>query len=87
MAVEFIVHEFSLGDVDDPEIYASQPIWDWQQTEAGKWVMEHAIETPFWRWNKGSPHAFYYSCIIVARFEDSDATFYKLKYHDYVEKK
>jgi hypothetical protein len=80
MAVEFIVHEFSLGDVDDPELYAAAPIWEWQQTEKGKWVMEHSIEPPYWKWNKGSPQAWYYSCIIVATFEGADATFYKLKY-------
>ena len=83
MAIEFIVHQFSLGDVDDPEIYAAQPIWEWQQSEVGKWVMEHAIETPYWRMNN-STMTYSYSCIIVARFEESDATFYKLKYHDYV---
>ena len=42
------VHVFSVGDVEDPEIYAAQPIWDWQQTDAGKFVMEHAVETPSW---------------------------------------
>jgi hypothetical protein len=40
------VHTFSVGDVEDPEIYAAGPIWDWQQTDAGKFVMEHAVETP-----------------------------------------
>ena len=41
-----VVHRFRLGDVDDPEIYAAQPIWDWQQTDAGKFVMENAVEPP-----------------------------------------
>ena len=40
------VHVFSVSDVEDPDIYAAQPIWDWQQTDAGKFVMEHAVETP-----------------------------------------
>jgi glycerate-2-kinase len=40
------VHSFTIGDVDDPEIYASQPIWEWQQSDAGKFVMEHAIDVP-----------------------------------------
>lgn len=43
-----VVHRFSIGDVEDPEIYAAQPIWDWQQTDAGKFVMEHAIGDPVW---------------------------------------
>ena len=31
-----IFHQFNLGDVEDPDIYAAQPIWEWQQTEKGK---------------------------------------------------
>ena len=41
-----VVHTFGVGDVEDPEIYAAEPIWQWQQTDAGKCVMEHAIGTP-----------------------------------------
>jgi hypothetical protein len=43
---KIVVHTFGIGDVEDPEIYAAQPIWEWQQTDAGKFVMEHAINTP-----------------------------------------
>jgi hypothetical protein len=45
---EIVVHEFTMGDVDDPDLYAGQPLWEWQQSEIGKWVMEHAVETPSW---------------------------------------
>jgi hypothetical protein len=30
-----IFHEFTLGDVEDPEIYAAQPLCEWQTTEMG----------------------------------------------------
>lgn len=43
---EVTVHEFTIGDVDDPEIYAAQPIWEWQNTERGQWVMANAYEVP-----------------------------------------
>ena len=39
---EIIFHSFSMGDVDDVEIYAAQPIYNWQQTEHGQWVMTNA---------------------------------------------
>lgn len=45
---EVRVHEFSLGDVEDPDLYAAQPLWEWQQTEKGQWVMNNAYETPVW---------------------------------------
>lgn len=31
-----------MGDVDDVDIYAAQPIHEWQQSEQGRWVMENA---------------------------------------------
>lgn len=31
-----------MGDVDDVDIYVAQPIYEWQQTDQGKWVMQHA---------------------------------------------
>lgn len=31
-----------MGDVDDIDIYVAQPIYDWQQTAKGRWVMENA---------------------------------------------
>jgi hypothetical protein len=45
---EIVVHEFTMGDVDDPDLYAGQPLWEWQQSEIGQWVMTNAVETPSW---------------------------------------
>ena len=45
---EVIVHEFTMGDVEDPDLYAAEPLWNWQQSEAGQWVMSHSVETPSW---------------------------------------
>lgn len=43
-----VVHEFSMGDVEDPDLYAADPLIKWEQSEIGQWVMEHAVETPSW---------------------------------------
>lgn len=78
MAVKVLVHRFKLGDVDDPEIYAAQPIYEWQQTEAGKWVMEHSQDT-FWK--RHHDYVTYgYEYVIIATLSESDATWYKLKF-------
>ena len=45
---EVVVHEFTMGDVEDPDLYAAEPLWKWQQSEEGHWVMSHAVETPSW---------------------------------------
>jgi hypothetical protein len=45
---EVVVHEFTMGDVEDPDLYAAEPLWQWQQSEEGQWIMIHAVETPSW---------------------------------------
>jgi hypothetical protein len=45
---EIVVHQFSMGDVEDPDLYAAQPLYEWQQSEAGQWVMKNAADTPTW---------------------------------------
>lgn len=45
---ELVVHEFSMGDVEDPDLYAAEPLWQWQNSEHGQWVMKHAADTPTW---------------------------------------
>jgi len=62
------VHAFSVGDVEDPDIYAAEPIWKWQQTDAGKFVMEHAIETPSYH-QQLDYNSFGYRYAIVAELE------------------
>ena len=45
---ELVVHEFTLGDVEDPDLYAAEPIIKWQRSEMGEWIMNNAIELPSW---------------------------------------
>jgi len=73
------VHEFTMGDVEDPDLYASQPLWEWQQTEQGQWVLEHAVETPFWH-RMTDPGSYGYRYYIIARLSEQDQMFFKLKY-------
>jgi hypothetical protein len=42
-----LVHTLRLGDVEDPDIYAAAPIWDWQQSEQGKWVMSNGFDPTY----------------------------------------
>lgn len=41
------IHQLRISDVEDPELYAAHPIWEWQQTEKGVWVMAHTYEPTF----------------------------------------
>jgi hypothetical protein len=77
--MDVLVHTFKLGDVEDPDIYAAGPIWDWQQSAAGCWVMEHAVEKPYWT-RRTDYQSYGYEFKIVARLSEADAVFFKLKY-------
>jgi len=44
-----VVHRFRMGDVEDPDLYAAEPIYKWEKSDPGKFVMEHAIGQPEWR--------------------------------------
>ena len=76
---DIVVHEFAMGDVEDPDLYAAQPINEWQDSEAGKFVMEHAVEKPYWT-RTVDLHSYGHRYVIVARMRESDQTFFKLKF-------
>jgi hypothetical protein len=76
---KLIVHRFSLGDVEDPEIYAAGPIWDWQQSEAGQFVMANAGEPP--TYHQHFDQFYYgYQYAITAWLADADATYFCLRW-------
>lgn len=73
------VHTIRIGDVEDPDLYVAEPIWKWQQTEAGKWIMENSIPTPSWhRHVDYNTYGYLYS--IRAYLTPKKLTYYKLKY-------
>lgn len=79
ITTEIVVHSFTLSDVDDPDVYAGQPIYEWQQSEAGKWITANAFEKPNWR-RQIDHMTCGYQYIITARLTPKQVTFFKLKY-------
>jgi len=78
-AVTLTVHSFRMGDVEDPEIYAAQPLYEWETSEQGQWVMEHAIEPPIFLFR--TDYASYgYEVTIDARLQEEDATYFRLRW-------
>lgn len=76
---EVTVHEFTIGDVDDPEIYAAQPIWEWQNTERGQWVMANAYEVPIF-YHQQDFATMGHKYVIKAKFMGSALTEWLLRY-------
>lgn len=74
-----VVHRFKMGDVDDPDLYAAQPLYEWEQSEMGQWVMSHAVDQPEWRRNMNIS-LYGYEYVIVAKLTARDYTFWQLKW-------
>ena len=72
------LHQFRMGDVDDVEIYVAQPIYEWQQTPAGKWCMEHAENLHYL--TALDPGSFGYCITITGDLEDKLATEFLLRW-------
>jgi hypothetical protein len=68
-----------MGDVEDPEIYAAGPLFDWQQTEQGQWVMENSVCQPTF-YIEPDMSSMGYRVNVQAEFNEKNATFYSLKY-------
>jgi len=67
-----------MGDVDDVEVYAAQPISEWLQTDQGIWVQERCKDLSWHTYT--NPDSFGYSVILRGSITDKDATEYYLKF-------
>ena len=75
---DVVVHSILMGDVEDPDLFVASPIIDWQQSDAGRFVMEHAVEQPYWhRTTDYTTLGYRYN--IVARLSEQNETFWRLK--------
>ncbi len=78
---EVIVHQFSMGDVEDPDLYAAQPLMEWEQSEAGQWVMKNAADTPTW-YRTADPMSYGYKYQIRAKLMGPALTEWLLRHGD-----
>lgn len=76
---KFVAHNFTVSDVDDPDIYAAEPLYNWEQSECGKWVMKNATEVP--QWQRVIDHnTFGYKYAIIATLREKDYVYWLLKF-------
>ena len=73
------LHTFTMGDVEDPYLYAAFPIAEWQKTEHGQWCMKHAIgESEFFC--RPDPNTYGFRVTVTGELEEKDVTYLKLKW-------
>jgi hypothetical protein len=75
----YIVHTFLLSDVDDPDVYAAGPIFDWERSEAGRWIMKNAIDKPTW-YKQLDTMTYGYKFQIRADLTPEQITYFELKF-------
>lgn len=76
--IKTVVHEFFIGDVEDPVVYSAQPMIEWEKTEHGQWVMENSVTPPVWQ--RTASIDGHYRFTITAVFTESSATYYNLRW-------
>lgn len=73
------VHQIRLSDVEDPDIWVADHIYLWQKSDAGKFVMEHAQDQPYWV--QHVDHVTYgYIYRIMARLSEQNETYWRLRW-------
>jgi hypothetical protein len=74
-----VVHEFSLGDVEDPDLYAAEPLIAWEKSDLGQWVMNNSCDTPTWH-RIADPVSYGYKYRITAKLTGPGLTEWLLRY-------
>ena len=76
-----VVHSFTMGDVEDPDLYAAEPLINWEKSEQGQWIMKNACDTPTWH-RLANPTTFGYQYCIRAKLMGPALTEWLLRYGD-----
>jgi hypothetical protein len=71
-------HTFSMGDVDDPELYAGFPLSEFMQTEKGQWIKANCQDPQYII--RSDTNIFGNRVIVYGDVEDQLATEYLLKW-------
>jgi hypothetical protein len=74
-----VVHEFSLGDAEDPDLYAAEPLINWEKSDCGQWVMKNSCDTPTWH-RSLDPISYGYRYRITAKLTGTALTEWLLRY-------
>ena len=79
VTVTHVVHTIKMSDCDDPDLLVAEHIYNWQQTDAGKWVMEQS--NPKASWHRHTDfNMFGYIYQIRAYLSPQQITYFELKF-------
>lgn len=76
---ELVVHEFNMSDVEDPDLWAAESLYNWEKSEEGQWVMKNACDVPTW-YRSIDTYTYGYKYQIKAKFSGPALTEMLLKH-------
>lgn len=77
-----IVHQFDIPHVDvdeDPDLLASDSLRVWENSEVGRWVIEHSVE-PLTKHRNIDHLSYGYKYAVTAKIKENDLVYYTLKW-------
>lgn len=77
--IKTLVHKFSLSLDVDLEIYIGSDVYNWEQSDAGKWILSNSVKQPTLI-TYDDIETYSTKCLIYAYLKDSDCTFFNLKW-------
>jgi len=91
---QVVLYENTIGDVSDPDTYASGMVMLWEGSDRGKWAKEHCNKGKIWYINDIPPldtvsewaqrHGHYHAVTMLVQvfgeMLDEDYTYYMLKW-------
>ena len=72
------LHQFRIGDSEDPELYAAQPLAEFMDTEQGQWIRENAHDPQFTI--HLDPVTLGHAVVVSGYLTEEAYSFYLLKY-------
>ena len=74
-----LLHSMTMGDCEDPYLYAADPIMQWQETEKGRWCMDHVTEQAEFHVIP-DPYSLGFRIDLTGWLEEADITYFKLRW-------
>lgn len=74
-----VFHKFKIGDVEEPDLWAAEKIYEWQISEAGQWVMENCVGQIKWE-RYANLHTFGYDYAIFGKLSERAYIYYSLRW-------
>jgi hypothetical protein len=74
-----VVHTLTICTVNRPNLFVTDPLYEWQISDQGRWVLEHAVELPVTKIIM-EPHIWVYTYKVIAKLREIDITEFYLRW-------